>query len=110
METQSILMSVTFQIILRTVQVLQVNGLHLLDVYWVSLSEPHTSVTRDLIALFMNREQPISMATTRMETTHGLTYSLARAAEVTAWQSIDAIYLCCRTHSACVKVTGLPLF
>jgi len=26
-----------------------------------------------------------------METTHGLTYSVARVTEVTAWQSFDAI-------------------
>jgi len=56
----------------------------------------------------MNREQPTSsMVTTGMETTLGLTYSLARATEVTAWQFIDAVYLCCLTHGACVKATGL---
>ena len=48
-----------------------------------------------------------SMATARTETTRGITYSVARAIEVTAWQSVDAICLCCLTHSACVKVTGL---
>jgi len=47
------------------------------------------------------------MVTTGTETTHGLTYSVATATEVTAWQSIDAVYLCCLTHGACVKVTGL---
>ena len=50
-----------------------------------------------------------SMATTRMETTHGLTNSVARAIDITAWQSIDAVCLCCLTHGACVKVTGLKL-
>jgi len=48
-----------------------------------------------------------SMATTRTETTRGLTYSVARALDITAWQSVDAFCLCCLTHSACVKVTGL---
>ena len=48
-----------------------------------------------------------SVATTRMENTHGLTYSVARAIDITAWQSVDAICLCCLTHGACVKVTGL---
>ena len=48
-----------------------------------------------------------AMATTRMETIHGLIYSMARAIDITAWQSVDAICLCCLTHGACVKVTGL---
>jgi len=52
-----------------------------------------------------------SMATTRTETTHGLTYSVAKAIDITTWQSVDAVYLCWLTHNACVKVTGLqPLF
>jgi len=42
-----------------------------------------------------------------METTHGLTYSLARVIDVTAWQYVDAISLCYLTHGACIKVTGL---
>jgi len=41
---------------------------------------------------------PRSMATTRMETTRGPAYSVCRAIEVTAWQSVDAICLCCLTH------------
>ena len=58
----------------------------------------------------MNHGQSNStMATTRMETTHGLTYSMARAIDITAWQSVDAIFLCCLTHGACVKVTGFQL-
>jgi len=35
------------------------------------------------------------MVTTRTETTHGLTYSVVRALEVTTWQSVDAVCLCC---------------
>ena len=46
----------------------------------------------------MNHDQSTSsMATTRMETTHGLTYSVVRAIEVTAWQSVDTICHCCLT-------------
>jgi len=42
----------------------------------------------------INLEQSTSlMVTTRMETTHGLTYSVARAIEVTAWQSVNAIVI-----------------
>ena len=43
-----------------------------------------------------------SMATTRMEmeNTCGLTYSVSRAIEVTAWQSDDAVCLCYSTHSS----------
>ena len=33
------------------------------------------------------------MAATRTETTHGLTYSVARAIEVNAWQSVDVVWL-----------------
>jgi len=56
----------------------------------------------------MNHGQSNSaMATTRTETTHGLTYSVAKAIDITAWHYVDAIYHCCLTHSACVKVTGL---
>jgi len=47
------------------------------------------------------------MATARMETTHGLAYLAARALEETAWQSIDAVCLCCLTHGSCVEITGL---
>jgi len=39
-----------------------------------------------------------------METTRGLTYSVARAVEVTAWQSFNAICHCCLTHGSCVEV------
>jgi len=50
----------------------------------------------------VNHEQFTSlMATARMETTHGLTYSVARAIEVTTWQSVDAICHCCLTHGFC---------
>jgi len=42
-----------------------------------------------------------------METTHGLAYLVARVLEETAWQSIDAVYLCCLTHGSCVEITGL---
>ena len=45
------------------------------------------------------------MATTRTETTYGLTYSVARAIEVTACQSVDAICLCCLIPGSCVEVT-----
>ena len=56
----------------------------------------------------MNHGQSNSvMATTRTETIHGLTYSMARVIDITAWQSVDAICLCCLTRNACVKVTGL---
>ena len=56
----------------------------------------------------MNHGQSNSaMVTTRTETTHGLTYSMARAIDITAWQSVDAICLCCLTHGACVQVSGL---
>jgi len=41
------------------------------------------------------------MATTRMETTHGITYSVSRVLEVTTWQSDDAVSLCCLTHGSC---------
>jgi len=58
----------------------------------------------------MNHGQSISMATTRMETTNGLTYSVARAMEVAAWQSVNAVCLCCLTHCSRVEVTGLNLF
>jgi len=47
------------------------------------------------------------MAATRMETTHGLTYSVARVIDVIAWQSVNAVCLCCLTHSARVKVNGI---
>jgi len=49
----------------------------------------------------MNHEQSTSsMATIRRETTHGLTYSVARAIEV-AWQSLNAVCHCCLTHGFC---------
>ena len=35
------------------------------------------------------------------------TYSVARAIDITARQSVDAFCLCYLTHGACVKVTGL---
>jgi len=47
------------------------------------------------------------MATARTETTHGLNYSVARAIDVTEWQSVNAVCLYCLTHGACVNVTGL---
>ena len=37
----------------------------------------------------------------------GLTCLVARVIEVTAWQSVDAICLCCLSNSSCVEVTGL---
>ena len=47
----------------------------------------------------INCEQTTSsMATT---TTCGLTYSVSRAIEVTAWQSVDSVFLCCLTHGSC---------
>jgi len=47
----------------------------------------------------VNREQTtFLMATT---TTHGLTYSVSRVIEVTAWQSVDVICLCCLIHGSC---------
>ena len=58
----------------------------------------------------LNHGQSTSLTvTTRMETTHGLAYSVARAIEVTAWQSVDAVCLCCLTHCFCVEVTGQSL-
>jgi len=41
------------------------------------------------------------MVTSRMETTHRLTYSLARVVEVTSWQSFSAVCHCCLTHGSC---------
>jgi len=35
--------------------------------------------------------------------THGLTYSVARAIDITAWQSVDTVCLCCLTHCVCVR-------
>ena len=56
----------------------------------------------------MNHEQSnSSMATTRTETTHGLTYSVATVIDITAWLSVDAVCLCCLTYGACVKASGL---
>ena len=56
----------------------------------------------------MNNEQPASSIVTRMmETTHGLTYSVARVIEVSAWQSVNAVCLCCVAHSSCIEVKGL---
>jgi len=50
----------------------------------------------------MNHEPSTSsMVTTTMETTHGLTYSMARAIEVTIWQSVDAVCRCCLAHGSC---------
>ena len=43
-----------------------------------------------------------SMATTRTENTHGPTYPVARAIDITAWQSVDTVCLCCLTHCVCV--------
>jgi len=51
------------------------------------------------------------MATTKTETTHGPTYSMARAVGAMAWQkevlSVNAIV--CLTHSSCVEVLGARL-
>ena len=44
-----------------------------------------------------------SMATKRTENTHGLTYPVARAIDITAWQSVDTVYLCCLTHGVCLS-------
>jgi len=44
-----------------------------------------------------------SMATTRMENTHGPTYLVARAIDITEWQSVDTVCLCCLTHGVCVS-------
>ena len=38
-----------------------------------------------------------------METTHRLTYSVARVIDITTWQSVDTICLCWLTHSVCVS-------
>ena len=54
----------------------------------------------------MNHETSNSAMATRMETTHRLTYSMARVIDITTWQSVEAICLCL-THSACIKVTEL---
>jgi len=49
----------------------------------------------------MNHEQSTSLiVTTRAETTCGMAYSVSRAIEVTAWQSVDAVCLCGLTHSS----------
>ena len=40
----------------------------------------------------MNHGQSYStMVTARKETTHGLTYSMARVIDIIAWHSVDAI-------------------
>ena len=58
----------------------------------------------------LNHGQSTSLtATTRMETTHRLTYSVARVIKLTAWQSVNAVCLCCLTHCSCVEVTGQSL-
>ena len=44
-----------------------------------------------------------SMATTRTENTHGPTYPVARAIDITEWQSVDTLCLCCLTHGVCVS-------
>ena len=44
-----------------------------------------------------------SMATTRMENTHGPTYPVATAIDITAWQSVDTVCLCCLTHGVYVS-------
>jgi len=49
-----------------------------------------------------------SMATTRTENTHGLTYPVARAIDITAWQSVDTICLRCLTHGVCVSYWTPP--
>ena len=50
----------------------------------------------------MNHEQPTSStSTTSTETTHQLTYTVARAIEVTAWQSVDAVCHGRLTHGSC---------
>jgi len=48
-----------------------------------------------------------AMATTTTETTYGLTYSVARAIGVTAWQSITAVCHCCLTHGYCHWIQDL---
>ena len=48
-----------------------------------------------------------SMVTARIESTHGLTCSVARVIEVTARHCADAVCLCCLTHGSYVEVTGL---
>jgi len=49
----------------------------------------------------MNHEQSTSsMATNRTEITHGLAYSVSRAIEITAWQSVSAVCLYCLTHGS----------
>ena len=47
-----------------------------------------------------------SIATTWTETTHRLTYSVARTIEVTAWHSVDAVCHCCLTTD---PVIGLKI-
>ena len=32
---------------------------------------------------------------------------VARVTEVTAWQSVNTVCLCCLTHCSCIDVTGL---
>ena len=68
----------------------------------------HALIQKRLESEDLNCGQSTSlMATTRMETTHGLTYSVARAIEVTAWQSVDAVDAVCLTNVSCVEVTVL---
>jgi len=50
----------------------------------------------------MNHEESTSsMVTTKTETTHGLTCSVARAIEVNTLQSVATICLCCLTQFLC---------
>ena len=44
-----------------------------------------------------------SMATTRTENTHGLTYPVPTVIDITAWQSVNTVCLCCLTHGVCVS-------
>ena len=85
-----------------------------LPIIGASPREPHTSVTSlyPCVCKFVCLDRPLtvshsrllfcastsSMVTTRMQTTCGLAYSVSRVIEVTTWQSVDAICLCCLTH------------
>ena len=62
----------------------------------------HHALSQNGSRIAVNREQfPSLMVTTRTETTCGLMYSVSKAIEVTAWQSDDAVCLCCLTHGSC---------
>jgi len=56
----------------------------------------------------MGSQSNSSMATTRTENAHGLTYPVTRAIDITAWQSVNTVCLCCLTHGVCASYWTMP--